>query len=68
MNLVDSLYVFDPNSLYPSAMALINSIQPKIEKKFVYIKVMNNKLVNSFKGKNFGIEKTHKIQQLIQEF
>ena len=53
IELIHLLWDFDAVSLYPSAMWDENSIYPRIETGYAYIRVMNDELVEKFNDQTF---------------
>ena len=54
LSLIDFLWNFDANSLYPSAMSDPQSIYPRIERGYAYAPDMNDELVKKFNKQKFS--------------
>ena len=56
MNLDEQISVFDPSSLYPTVVSLLDSIYPRPETSFVLTKRMIDQLVKRLNRKTLGIK------------
>ena len=50
------LFCFNPSSIYPTAVSIMDSIYTKYEKTFVFTKHMDDETVNTFNIKTFGVK------------
>ena len=61
MNLHDLFFHFDPDSLVPTAISLMDPISPKIETSFVFTKEINADFVFRFIRKKIAMKITEDL-------